>query len=512
MKKTKWFLGTGIVMALLVVVAVFTKQPTQATAAEDAKETYHLEQIGTTDYSQISSQGSMKLLKNSSNTSYTIVTKDGKIATIDNTQTKYADVSCVTSGSYYNVVGAYNDDNQMKLVTVTGKEYANGTGFHERVLFTDNLTTGDFAGSFYTVDGNTAVVYDKAGNKIATYTQQDNKKLLKVVCLENQVAFIYDNAQGTGTSSVDFGTVVSVDRAGTTKIVLTEVFGIGTCNEKVLRTYTPYMGDRSTIYLNGKLEVISNEEGSALVDATSSTNTKPNYNGSGSISASEAPELEDGYVAKSKIIFGRFTLYVGYKFDGQTKSACFSPSGKMIADNIYTRIEDAEMVITRDTTGTKTYVYKLCKLLKSGETLKVEQYVEPGESQTTVANDEVVSATTEIKEKEDGSVAVDIALDDVDGSKEVIEVAAAKGVIPAGAKMNISKIKSGEKYEEVQKAVENIANKAVVFEIDLFNSENVKVQPNGNIQFTLDVPAGFATEKVNVYRVEEDGTLTKMEH
>lgn len=49
MKKTKWFLGTGIVMALLVVVAVFTKQPTQATAAEDAAETYQLAQVGTTE-------------------------------------------------------------------------------------------------------------------------------------------------------------------------------------------------------------------------------------------------------------------------------------------------------------------------------------------------------------------------------------------------------------------------------------------------------------------------------
>lgn len=61
-------------MALLVIVAVFTKQPTQATAAEAAKEEYHLEQVGTETY--IMNSKSQVSLRNEDGSSYIFFTSD----------------------------------------------------------------------------------------------------------------------------------------------------------------------------------------------------------------------------------------------------------------------------------------------------------------------------------------------------------------------------------------------------------------------------------------------------
>lgn len=538
MKKTKWFLGTGIVMALLVIVAVFTKQPTQATAAETAKEEYHLEQVGTETYIMNNSWDSRVSLRNEDGSSYTFFTSDGKIAKLDNSETKYSDVEVVTSSSNYNVAMAYNDDNKVKFVTYTGKEYAGGTGFHDSIGFTRNLTNGEYAGSYYTIDDKAVNVYDKSGKNVAAYNMSENARLQGVIRLKNQVLFyIYEG--NTDNKWVD--KFVSVDNAGTVKEILSgNLVMMYYSNEKVIciRDYSAWT--YKTIYLNGNLEEISEAEGAALIKETNSISNK----GFQSINASTVA-LEDGYYAVGVINRSDLTIYYGKNANNRTEFAYFSPSGKMlIKDSEFGGfINNTDFVLKKVDSDKPGNLYNLYQVLKSGESLHVEYYTDteqsssgsventtkpgenttkpgenttkpgekPSESQTTIANEETVSSTTVIESKEDGTVDMNVTLNDVDGSKEDIKVSAEEGVIPANTTLTISKIKKGETFDKAQKAVEAIADKVTVFEIDLFNTENVKIQPNGNIRFTLNVPTGYDSEKISVYRIEEDGTYTKME-
>ena len=101
-------------------------------------------------------------------------------------------------------------------------------------------------------------------------------------------------------------------------------------------------------------------------------------------------------------------------------------------------------------------------------------------------------------------------------------VEAAKDVIPAGATLEVKEqpkeeavkaveaIKATDENKEVvetvKKAVE--AEKAAVVDIDLVK-DGAKVQPNGTIKVTINVPAALKdAANLFVYRVEEDGKLT----
>lgn len=438
MKKTKWFLGTGIVMALLVIVAVFTKQPTQATAAEAAKE------------------------------------------------------------------------------------YADGTGFHDNIGFTRNLTNGEYAGSYYTIDDKAVNVYDKSGKNVAAYNISENAFLKGVIRLKNQVLF---DTRERNTDNKWVNKLISVDNAGTVKEILAGDISLKyTSNEKVI--CIDYIRPYKTIYFNGNLEEISAAEGAALMKETNPTSNK----GSQSVNASTVA-LEDGYYAVGVINRGDLTIYRGKNANNSREYAYFSPSGKMLIKGSECDgfINNTDFVLKKVDSDKSGNLYNLYQVLKSGESLHVEYYTDteenptkpgenptepgekPSESQTTIANEEVVSSTTVIESKEDGTVDTNVTLNDVDGSKEVIKVLAEEGVIPANTTLTISKIKKGETFDKAQKAVEAIADKVTVFEIDLFNTENVKIQPNGNIRFTLNVPTGYDSEKISVYRIEEDGTYTKME-
>ena len=44
-----------------------------------------------------------------------------------------------------------------------------------------------------------------------------------------------------------------------------------------------------------------------------------------------------------------------------------------------------------------------------------------------------------------------------------------------------------------------------MFEINLLNTAGKKVQPNGNVTITTDIPEGFDSLKIEVYRLSDDG-------
>lgn len=91
------------------------------------------------------------------------------------------------------------------------------------------------------------------------------------------------------------------------------------------------------------------------------------------------------------------------------------------------------------------------------------------------------------------------------------DVKAGNGVIPSGASMKISKVVTGTQYSDAKAVTNAVADKIAVFEIDLLSSSNAKIQPNGKLSITTDIPSGFDASRVAVYRLSTDGkSYTKL--
>ena len=91
------------------------------------------------------------------------------------------------------------------------------------------------------------------------------------------------------------------------------------------------------------------------------------------------------------------------------------------------------------------------------------------------------------------------------------DVKAGNGVIPSGASMKRSKVVTGTEYSNAKAVTNAVSDKIAVFEIDLLNSNDVKVQPNGKVSITTDIPNGFDPSRVVVYRLSADGkSYTKL--
>lgn len=132
---------------------------------------------------------------------------------------------------------------------------------------------------------------------------------------------------------------------------------------------------------------------------------------------------------------------------------------------------------------------------------------------TTIPKEEpLVPTPGEGVEEDDKDVSISQPIAD---SKEVIELEAEAGVVPAGAQLSVEKISEGETYVKAETALESIVTEKTevyLFDITLLDSENVKIQPDGKVTITIALEETLeANEKVTVYRIEDDGTKTLME-
>lgn len=88
-----------------------------------------------------------------------------------------------------------------------------------------------------------------------------------------------------------------------------------------------------------------------------------------------------------------------------------------------------------------------------------------------------------------------------------IKMDANTAVVPENTKLVVTEITEGKTYNTVKSTLENI-NKFKVFDINLL-SDNVKIQPNGNVKISIPIPDNFDTTKLVIYRISEDGNKTK---
>lgn len=80
-------------------------------------------------------------------------------------------------------------------------------------------------------------------------------------------------------------------------------------------------------------------------------------------------------------------------------------------------------------------------------------------------------------------------------------------VVPENTKLVVTEITEGKTYNTVKSSLENV-NKFKVFDITLL-SDNIKIQPNGNVKISIPIPDNFNTSNLVVYRVTDNGDKTK---
>lgn len=91
-----------------------------------------------------------------------------------------------------------------------------------------------------------------------------------------------------------------------------------------------------------------------------------------------------------------------------------------------------------------------------------------------------------------------------------VRLTAAEGVVPEGAALKVSEIKSGEAYTKAQEALADISAKFKLFDITL-NSRGSEVQPKGMISLYFPVPDDFDKSNVALYCINSDGTAARIE-
>lgn len=89
-----------------------------------------------------------------------------------------------------------------------------------------------------------------------------------------------------------------------------------------------------------------------------------------------------------------------------------------------------------------------------------------------------------------------------------IKLNSSSDIIPSDTILEVKEIENGKAYSIVADALKNVSDKFVVYDITL-KSEGVKIQPNGKVEISIPIPSEYDTNKIVVYRVEDDGTKVK---
>lgn len=81
-------------------------------------------------------------------------------------------------------------------------------------------------------------------------------------------------------------------------------------------------------------------------------------------------------------------------------------------------------------------------------------------------------------------------------------------VLPSNVVLSSKEVTEQTTLDTVKTALKDISNKYTVYDINLLQN-NAKVQPKGNVKIRIPVPSDYNKEKLEVYRVDENGEKTK---
>ena len=109
------------------------------------------------------------------------------------------------------------------------------------------------------------------------------------------------------------------------------------------------------------------------------------------------------------------------------------------------------------------------------------------------------------EEPEEQSPAVDFT-DKATG----VTVKADKGVLPAGVQIIVTEITSGSDYDAAAASLADTGKKFKLYDVRFVDESGSDIQPNGPVTVGYPIPAGYDAANVLVYRVNADGSKTRV--
>lgn len=525
MRKKNWLIGSIAAAAVVICGAVGINSVNAADedAKKSAKEEFVYEQVGSDSYSKVSTGSSTTWMTNDDESVISVINKDGTIYDIDNTDGKYGEIQFSSSVRYYdNYIYSQNDEKKVTLLNFDGSYAFDNGGYH------DKITTFSFDGNKYAyfTDGKKTSVKAEDGTDITEKISQEDKEIQSAytLCEKYLRVFYYDGKTLTSKyydkefNEFDFEGKVAqegytfsyayIDRNYITVYYSKDSY--------IYRKY--YTLDLEPYSLNNP-PFISPKAGD-IPQFSSASNTGA-VNKTGNVFTSYINKVEalnyklsDGYTAYYSGTLLGYKVILGKNYNSETKSttyAMFDENGDKLFDNMSANINysRADKLVVEDDSSYK--IYKVSLKSESGESEIVVD-----ENNNSVAD--VIAEEVDIRDIKDEN-GNKITVDELDeDAKAVIEqkfefvLKAPENVIPANTKISVSKVVAGKEYAAAKKVTEDKVDKMAVFNIDLLDSNNVKVQPNGKLEITADIPTGYDVARIAVYRLSEDGTsYTKLD-
>ena len=97
----------------------------------------------------------------------------------------------------------------------------------------------------------------------------------------------------------------------------------------------------------------------------------------------------------------------------------------------------------------------------------------------------------------------------IDDKETGIKLETDGGVVPPDTVIQAKPVTEGGNFTIVNDALAQTSHKWVAYDISLL-SDNVKIQPNGKVKITMPVPKGLNKNKMALFHVADDGTLTQI--
>lgn len=461
MRKKSWLIGVTA-LAAVAVFGALGMHSVKATGAESesAKEQIIFEQVkseqtGLDSYYRYSSNKHGIMLSDKDSKYYAKIDSDGTLTELDNSDGKYKTIALSSSASYDNTLLSIDDNNYGAILNYDGS-FAYGTDKYYKNAYGINVS-GKFLFAF-NEDGKINF-NDKNGNKVFDIELPDDDSRVEV--------------KGYGRN------------------IQVAIYNEDTNKYK----YTTY--DE-----NGN-QVDKLEHDSAYYYGIDSLNSRRIFTESSDVTF-ENNEYQARYVG---VLKGQKVYLASHKVAAYSYTyAILDSDGNVIVDNTSSDYNCAfgDLIVTRNRKNPddkkSEYEYHIVKAVLATELKK-------DDSKNSVAE---ITA-------EDANLSPDVTYDELDADAKTVydqkfnfNVKAADGVLADGAYISIAKAVTGSDYETAKEVTKDVASHIAVFNIDLLK-DGAKIQPNGNIEFTVNVPTGFNSDLVAVYRLSSDGkSYTKL--
>lgn len=445
MRKKNWLIG-ATALAAVAVFGAFGVNSVKATESESgsAKEQIIFEQVGRDTYSRYNSSSNGIMLGTTDGKYYAKIDSDGKMTEIDNSDGKYKTIAASSSCDIENGILSVDEDFKCAVLNYDGN-FAYGTDKYYETITGLKVDGKPFCA--YVEDGK-VIVNDVNGTKLIEVSLSDrdsNNSYLSVRSFADKYINI-SYRSNNGWKNMDYD-------------------------------------------INGNEVSGSDSQAYASVYYSSNHNRK---SGRVFTTMSEKIEFNNGlYSNKIGVLKGQKVYYAHRSSDDS--SAILDEEGNVLlmnALNSYAAMGDKIIV------GNIKYKdYHIVKAVLATELKK-------DDANNSVA--EIVADST--------TLGNNVTYDDLDTDAKGVydqkfnfNIKAANGVLDDGAYLSIAKTVSGSDYEAAKEVTKDAASHIAVFNIDLLK-DGAKIQPNGNIEFTVDVPNNFNNDLIAVYRLSSDGT------